>query len=206
MIEKGAPIIIVMPGVVYGPGDPSLIGDMMRFFYSGRMMAVPGTDFTTSYVHVEDVAEGHIVAAEKGVSGESYILTGPSVPLGEIVDFWSQLTGKPAPVLRIPSAYLVPFAPMLGWLNKTFNLPPLFSRESAELLGMKYTASPEKARSQLDWRTRSLQDGMSETFAFIAEDTPSGPVIPDRERRIAGAALLAIAAFLLLWLISRRRS
>ncbi|MGB3716685.1 MAG: NAD-dependent epimerase/dehydratase family protein [Candidatus Promineifilaceae bacterium] len=205
MIEKGAPIIIVMPGTGYGPGDPSLIGDLMRLFYSGRLPAAPAVDFTTSYVHVEDIAEGHIVAAEKGVIGESYILTGPAVPLGEIVDFWSQLTGKPAPVLRIPSGYLLPFAPLMGWLNKTFRLPPLFSREAVELLGMNYTASPEKARSQLGWRTRSLQEGMSETFAYIAETTPVSPAIPERERRIAGAALLATAAFLLFWFIGRRR-
>jgi len=206
MIEKGVPIIIVMPGTGYGPGDPSLIGDLMRLFYAGRLPAVPAPDFTTSYVHVEDIAEGHIVAAEKGVIGESYILTGPSVPLGEIIDFWSQLTGKPAPVLRIPSGALLPFAPLMGWLNKTFNLPPLFSREAVDMLGMKYTASPEKARSQLNWRTRSLQEGMSETFAYISETSPVGPVIRERERRIAGAALLAVAAFILLWLIGRRRS
>jgi dihydroflavonol-4-reductase len=205
MIEKGAPVIIVMPGTGYGPGDPSLIGDLMREFYAGRLPAAPAVDFTTSYVHVEDIAEGHIAAAEKGVIGESYILTGPAVPLGEIVDFWSQLTGKPAPVLRIPSGYLLPFAPLMGWLNKTFRLPPLFSREAVELLGMSYTASPEKARAQLGWRTRSLQEGMSETFAFIAESTPVSPAVPKRERRLAGAALLATAAFLLFWFIGRRR-
>jgi dihydroflavonol-4-reductase len=205
MIDKGTPVIIVMPGTGYGPGDPSLIGDLMRLYYSGRLQAVPAPDFTTSYVHVDDIAEGHIIAAEKGELGESYILTGPAVPLGEIVDFWSQLTGKPAPVLGIPSGYLLPFAPFMGWLNKTFKLPPLFSREAVELLGMRYTASPEKARSELGWRTRSLQEGMSETFAYIAETTPVSPAIPHRERRIVGAALLATAGFLLFWLMGRRR-
>lgn len=206
MIEKGTPIIIVMPGTGYGPGDPSLIGDLMRLFYAGRLLAVPAPDFTTSYVHVDDIAEGHIAAAEKGVVGESYILTGPAVPLGEIVDFWSHLTGRPAPVLRIPSGTLLPFAPLMGWLNKTFNLPPLFSREAVELLNVSYTASPEKARRQLGWRTRSMQEGMSETFAAIAETTPVSPVFTQRERRLAGAALLAMVAFLLFWLFGRKRS
>jgi len=206
MIDKGAPIIIVMPGTGYGPGDPSLIGDLMRLFYAGNLPAVPAPDFTTSYVHVEDIAEGHIIAAEKGVIGESYILTGPAVPLGEIVDFWSQLTGKPAPVIGIPSGYLLPFAPVMGWLNKTFSLPPLFSREAVELLGMNYTASPEKARAQLGWRTRSMQEGMSETFEYIAETTPVSPAIQHRERRIIGAALFATAAFLLFWFVSRRQA
>jgi nucleoside-diphosphate-sugar epimerase len=205
MIEKGTPIIIVMPGTGFGPGDPSLIGDLMRMYHWGRLPVVMAPDFTTSYVHVEDIAEGHILAAEKGVIGESYILTGPSVPLGELVDFWSQLTGKPAPLMGVPSAYLTPFSPLMGWLNKTFKLPPLFSRDALELLGVSYTASPEKARLQLDWRPRTMHEGMSETFEYLAQAEPAAPPIPERERRIVGAALLGMAAFLLVFFLGRRR-
>jgi len=80
LIEKGAPIIIVIPGVAYGPGDHSWIGDLMRTFYIGvPVLAGPDTAFT--YAHVDDIAEGHILAAEKGRIGESYVLAGPAVPL-----------------------------------------------------------------------------------------------------------------------------
>ena len=206
MIERGAPIIILMPGTGYGPGDPSLIGDLMRLFYGGKLPAIPAPDFTTSYVHVDDIAEGHIIAAEKGVLGESYILTGPAVPLGEIIDFWSQLTGKPAPAISLPSGYLLPFAPVMGWLNKTFSLSPVFSREAVELLSASYTASPEKARTKLGWRTRSMQEGMSQTFDYIAETTPVRTPSPQKDRRIAGAILLALAAAILFWLASRQKS
>ena len=206
MIRQGAPIIILMPGTGYGPGDPGLMGDLMRMFYAGNLPFIPAPDFTTSYVHVDDIAEGHIIAAEKGDLGEGYILTGPSVPLGEIIDFWSQLTGKPTPAITIPSGYLLPFAPVVGWLNKTFSLPPYLSREAIELLGSSYTASPDKARAELGWQTRSLQEGMSQKFEFIAETAPVRRPAQQRERRIAGAALLALAAFVLIWLSSRKKS
>jgi dihydroflavonol-4-reductase len=87
LIEAGAPIIIVMPGAVYGPGDTSWLAEAMRLFHRGLMPLVPGPESVVTYAYVDDVAEGHILAAEKGRVGESYILAGPAVPLGEMVDF-----------------------------------------------------------------------------------------------------------------------
>jgi nucleoside-diphosphate-sugar epimerase len=205
LIEKGAPIIILMPGGIYGPGDHSMIGDLMRAYYQGRLPAVPGPDFVHTYAHVEDIAEGHILAAEKGRTGESYILAGPAVPLGEIVDFWAQLTGKPAPLVRVPSSFLQPMAPIMGSLNNTFQLPQMLSRDAIVFLDMTYMTSSEKAREELDWRPRTLQEGMTETFQWIAETYPVKPILPERERKIAGFALLTAAVILLLWLLGRRQ-
>ncbi len=93
LMEKGAPITIVMPGPVYGPGDQSIIADVMRMFYRGFPI-IPGPDTVLTFTHVEDVAEGHLLALEKGRIGETYILTGPAIPLGEMIDFWAHLTGQ----------------------------------------------------------------------------------------------------------------
>jgi nucleoside-diphosphate-sugar epimerase len=205
LIEQGAPIIILLPGVIYGPGDHSLIGQMMELFYRGRMLAIPGPDLTVTYAHVEDIAEGHILAAEKGRVGESYILAGPAVPLGEVVDFWGQLTGGRVPILRVPARLIVPFAPLLSAIGKLVALPPLFSEDGVRLLEMNYMARADKAQVELGWRTRSMQEGMSETFRWIAGTVPAKPTIRDRERKIAGLALLLAAAIFALWLIGRRR-
>ena len=71
MMEKGAPIIIVQPGPAYGPGDHSLIGQQMEAFYRGQMPVVFGPDSTVTYAHVEDIAEGIILAAEKACKHSS---------------------------------------------------------------------------------------------------------------------------------------
>lgn len=206
-IEKGAPVIIVMPGVVYGPGDTSFAADMMRLFYRG-LPVVPGPELTVTYAHVEDVAEGHILAAEKGKIGESYILAGPAIPLGEMVDFWAHLTGKQAPSLRIPSSLLRPFAPVMGALETMIPLPPTFSREAVASLGATYIARSDKARAELGWQTRPLQTGMLETFEWIA-DTEAAQVktavSPTREQKIAKLALSLAFALLLAWLLYGRR-
>jgi nucleoside-diphosphate-sugar epimerase len=206
LIEEGVPITIVMPGGVYGPGDHSLVGTLMENFYWGRMPAVPAPEFTFTYAHVEDIAEGHILAAEKGKVGESYILTGPAVPLGELVDFWGQITGKPAPLLRIPVRFLLPLAPLLGAIESIIPLPELFSQEAITILGVSYLGRADKAREGLGWTNRTMQIGMSETFRWIDEnETPPKPILADRERKVAGLALAAAALVLLLWLLGRRR-
>lgn len=206
LIQKGAPIIIVMPGGVYGPGDASLIGQLMRHFYEGRMPAVLGPETTLTYAHVADVAEGHLLAAEKGKIGQSYILAGPAIPLGEMFDFWAYLTGKPAPMIHIPARLIRPFAPLVGALEGLVPLPEIVSREVVSILGVAYAARSDKARAELGWQTRSLQTGMMETFEWIAQTkAPSAPPVAARERKIAAAALGTAFFLILLYWLSRKR-
>lgn len=206
LIEKGAPITIVMPGAVYGPGDVSNVGELMRWFYRG-MPAVLGPETTITYAHVEDIAEGHVLAAEKGKIGESYILAGPAIPLGEMVDFWAHLTGKRPPDIRLSADWLRPLAPAVGLLSRVLPLPHLFSEEQTAILGASYTARADKAKSELGWQTRPLQTGMLETFNWIAETealAQTGEVIPDKQK-IAGWALGLAALLFVLWLVNGRR-
>ena len=205
LIEKGAPIIIVMPGGVYGPGDTSILAEMMRLFYRG-LPAVPGPETTLTFAHVEDVAEGHLLAAEKGRVGESYILAGPSIPLGEMFDFWSHLTGKPSPTIRIPSQLLRPFAPLMGAIGNVISLPSAFSQEATASLGATYMARSDKAREQLGWQTRPLQTGMLETFDWIAETESKQPsIFQGNEKKVAAVAFGTAVILFLAWLLSNQR-
>ena len=204
LIEKGAPITIVLPGAVYGPGDTSSIGEMMREFYRG-MPLLPGPEMTLTYAHVEDIAEGHLLAAEKGKPGESYILAGPAIPLGEMIDFWGHLTGKSTPLVRIPAKFVTPFAPLVGTLSKTLPLPDVYSEDAVNILGTTYIARSDKARAELGWTTRPLQTGMLETFEWIKETEPSQEVESNYEKQLAGLAIVAAIALLALWLLGRRR-
>ena len=201
LIEEGAPITIAMPGAVYGPGDHSVVGQMMEQYYRG-MPVLAGPETTLTYAHVEDVAEGIVLAAEKGEPGEAYIIAGPAVPLGEMVDFWSYLTGKPLPPIRVPARFLKPLAPVVGALDTVLPLPDPYSEEAVRSLGATYMARADKARTELGWRPRPLQAGMLETFEWIENTTPP-PLIPERERKAAGLALLAAAGLFVVWLLSR---
>jgi dihydroflavonol-4-reductase len=201
LIEEGAPIIIVMPGGAYGPGDHSFLGQLMTMFYRG-VPVVTGPETAFTYAHVEDIAEGIVLAAEKGELGETYILAGPAAPLGEIVDFWSYLTGKPAPLVRVPSAVINKLAPLMDAVGSVVPLPRMFAGETLRSAGATYIASAAKARAELGWKPRPLQAGMMETFDWIAANSPPPP-LDARQRRLAGVALLAAAALFIAWLFSR---
>lgn len=205
LIKKGAPVIIAMPGPVYGPGDQSIIADMMRLFYRG-FPAVPGPETVSTFTHVDDVAEGHILAAEKGRIGESYILTGPAIPLGEMMDFWAHLTGKSAPAISLPSPLLRATSPLVGAAGSFTDLNSAFSREGAAFVGGTYMARSDKARSELGWSTRSLQTGMLETFQWIAEteDDRKTDIVRRREEKLAALVLVSAIILFIAWIFTRR--
>ena len=208
LIRQGAPIIMVMPGGVYGPGDTSQIGELMRRFYLRQppFPFLPAPTTTLTYAHVEDVALGHILAAERGRLGQSYILAGPAVPLGEMVDFWARLTGKRPPLFHLPAGLLRPFAPLMGVLNKVVALPGVFSAEATALAGATYIARADKAQKELGWQTRSLQRGMLESLGHIAAEAAEHPMPISREREYATLALGGAAVLALVWWFWGRRS
>jgi len=207
LIEKGAPIIILMPGAVYGPGDKSLVGHFMHYFYRGLFPILPGPELTLCYTHVDDVVEGHILAAEKGKAGESYFLTDRIATLAEITQVWAQILGKRPPLLYVPGRYVKPFAPLMAALSSVVTIPPILSRDAIAILEATYIARSDKARSQLGWQTRPLIDGMRETFEWIAQTTQPVQINipPARRRQIAAIALGAALGLLSIWLLRRRR-
>ncbi|MBP6015633.1 MAG: NAD-dependent epimerase/dehydratase family protein [Candidatus Promineofilum sp.] len=203
LILQGAPIIIVMPGGVYGPGDNSWLVEIMRLFYRGLLPVLPGPETIITYAYVDDVAEGHILAAEKGRLGQSYILAGPAIPLSEMVDFWAQLTGKARPVARIPARYARGLAPVAGRAQSIFSLHEAFSGALFRTLGATYAGRSDKARAELGWRPRPIQTGMLETFEWIAATEPDAA--DGREKQVAGFILIAALALLVGWLLNRRQ-
>jgi dihydroflavonol-4-reductase len=205
MLEKGAPIIIVMPGAVYGPGGRGLITDMMRIFYR-RYPVVAGADTVLTFAHVEDIAEGHVLAAEKGHVGETYILTGPAVSLADMLDFWTYLTGVKAPQIRLPAGFVRAFPLLMTLLGSLTGLKAAFSREAAQVAGKTFIARSEKARNELGWQTRPLQGGMLKTLDWIAEtETDRRQQVRRREQQLGGLALLTAGLLTAAWLYSRRR-
>src|SRR5215208_1523539 len=81
-IAHGLPLVIVMPGLIYGPGDTSTLRDNIISFLKGRLPALPD-QAGNCWAHVEDIVQGHILAMEKGKPGESYIIAGERVTFTE---------------------------------------------------------------------------------------------------------------------------
>lgn len=206
LIERGAPIIILMPGIVYGPDDPSMIGQLMRLYYQGLLPIFPAPDMKLTFAYVDDVAEGHISAAEKGVPGQSYHLAGPAMSLREATMIWAKVSGRRPPFFYVPAAMLKPLAPVVYALERVAPLPELISGEAVSMLDASYLGSAEKAQRELGWTTRPPEEGFRQTFDAIAVSSRSLSLNLDGvgRRRLAFFALTAGLAVLSVWMFWKK--
>ena len=118
MIEEGLPLVVVMPSVVYGPGDQSPLHDAFIQYLQGRLPAVPkGTRYC--WAHVDDIARGHVLAMEKGRPGESYILAGEPYGFIEALELAEGITGVKAPRVHLPAAPVRAVAALVERLERT---------------------------------------------------------------------------------------
>lgn len=102
--REGLPLVIVLPGAVYGEGDPSVLGLSFERLAGGTFPATisGAADYTLTYVHVDDVVRGIQLAHEKGRVGESYILAGEVMSFGEMVRCVTEIASSSPPAREIP--------------------------------------------------------------------------------------------------------
>jgi nucleoside-diphosphate-sugar epimerase len=164
MIAAGLPLVIVMPGVIYGPGDTSTIRTTFIQYLQRKLPAIPArTAF--SWAHVDDIARGHILAMEQGVAGESYIIAGPTHTVVEAMQTAQNITGVPAPRIHVSSAVMKAMAAAMSVVEKVVPVPDDYSSEYLRInAGVTYIGSNAKARRELDYSPRSLEDGLRETL------------------------------------------
>jgi dihydroflavonol-4-reductase len=154
-IRRGVPVMIAQPSQVYGPGDHSEIGGMLRQAADGMLRARVLPRAGVCLVHVEDLADGILRVHDAGRIGESYVLAGECIRLGELADRVARIAGRRPPRLSVPTALLRAMAPVLDLLART-NL-----RETVRTGdGVTFWASSEKARRELGWTQRPLDDGL----------------------------------------------
>ena len=102
-IADGAPIIIVQPGVTYGPGDHSAIGQQLHQAYLGTAAFIALGSTGISPVHVEDLSAGILAALDRGQLGRTYALGGPNVRLKDAMGIAARAAGHGPPRLNVPT-------------------------------------------------------------------------------------------------------
>lgn|SRR5574341_1222236 len=160
-IEEGLPLIIVMPGVTYGPGDTSTLRRNFIDFLQGRLPVIPAKT-ALCFAHVDDIAHGHILAMEKGLLGETYIIAGEPSTVQNAFQLASHLTGKPA-----PRAIPYQMVKALSVLVRPFDLflPETYTSEGLRVIaGVTYIGDNHKARRFLGYNPRPLREGLESTL------------------------------------------
>jgi len=163
-IAKGAPVIIVQPGGVYGPDDPSELGNMIDQARTGKlkMRLFPEAGF--NFIYVEDVADGILLAYDKGRIGEAYNIAGEKATMGDLVDKTAELSGRKPPRATMPPALMkmaIPVGPVVGRL---MGFPPNLGELIKTSDGVTFWMTDQKARDELGFKFRDLDTGLRQTL------------------------------------------
>ena len=163
IIAAGLPLVIVQPGLIYGPGDTSSLRVALRDFLHGRLPMLP-TQTAFCWSHVDDIVQGHILAMEKGKIGENYYICGEPYKIVDAYKLASQVSGKRAPMT-------VPYQMMkiLSVLVKPFDaiLPDAYTSEGLRVVaGVTYWGDNSKAKRDLGYNPRPVSEGWVETVKY----------------------------------------
>ena len=165
LIAEGLPCVIVQPGGVYGPGDTSSIGELLNQFLAGKMPLIPFPDLGICLSHVEDIATGILLGLDKGRPGEAYVISGPASTVREAIGVVADVTGKKAPKRAIPVGLMkamIPIGPLVG---KMMGQPPNLRELISSADGCTFWASYDKAKRELGYEPRGLEEGLRATLA-----------------------------------------
>ena len=164
-------VVLVNPSTPVGPGDlkPTATGKIVVDFLSGKMPAFLDTGL--NLVPVEDVAHGHLLAEEKGVDGELYILGHLNMSLKEILEMLAGITGLAAPKVQIP----YPVAYAVGLLDTlvegyALNREPRVPLEGVKMAKKKMYFDAQKARDRLGFRPGSVQDALTRAVEWFVRE------------------------------------
>jgi dihydroflavonol-4-reductase len=167
--QHGLPAVIVNPSTPVGPGDvkPTPTGRMIVEAASGKMPAFVDTGL--NIVHVDDVAAGHLLAEERGVVGERYILGGEDLSLGEILRRIALLTGRKPPTISIPIPAIWPIAIGAEAWAQISGKEPFVTRDGLRMARKKMFFSSAKAAHDLEYRARPAQDALADAVAYFRQ-------------------------------------
>lgn len=157
-IARGAPVVIVQPGGIYGRGDHSEISGMLERGVRGRRVLLPFGSVGVNWAFVGDVVEGMLLAHDRGRVGESYVLGGELETLRGAVEQAFAAGGRRARIVPVPTwavRVLTPLGPVLG-----VSVADLVSGSD----GVTYWGRDDKARRELGYAPRNLADGLLEAF------------------------------------------
>lgn len=177
-IETGAPLSVVYPGVIYGPGEMTEGNLVVRHLLDlahGRLPALLGRpERRWNYVFVDDVAAGVVAALERAAPGSRYVLGGENVTSAEFYRLAAELGNIKVPTARMPDLVAkAAGAAMKAWARATGGVPRL-TPDLVEIYRHDWAYDSAHARAELGYQPRPFARGLAETLAWLRA-TPEWP-------------------------------
>ncbi len=167
---EGLPAVIVNPSTPIGPRDvrPTPTGRIIVEAATGRMPAFVDTGL--NLVHVDDVAEGHLLALERGRIGERYILGGQDVSLAEMLSEIARLTGRKPPGIELPTAPLYPLAVLAEAVAQVTGKEPFLTVDALKMARHHMFFSSAKAERELGYQARPFVEALKDALDWFRHE------------------------------------
>jgi len=170
--EEGLPATIVNPSTPVGPGDikPTPTGKLILDAAAGKIPAFVDTGL--NWVHVDDVAMGHLLALENGKFGERYILGNENFSMKVLLEKIASITGKPAPKIQLPHNFVLPIAYVSEWwanLTKS-KKEPMATVSGVKLSKKKMYFSVDKAKKELGYKPKDVMIALNDAIDWYKKN------------------------------------
>ncbi len=163
-VAEGMPIVSVMPSGIFGADDPHF-GPVVQTFLKGKLKVWAGGQRITGIVHVDDLVDAMLLAAEKAAPGEHYILSTGDLSTEEMFAFLSRETGIPSPweapewLVRLAGNLLDPIGRLFSWQ------PPISRERVHYIYDRCVRVDGSKARRELGWQPRSVEQTLKDLLS-----------------------------------------
>jgi dihydroflavonol-4-reductase len=189
-VRGGLDAVIVNPVAVLGPHDYRLseMGELIRMYARQAMPA--GVDGRYDFVDVRDVAAGHLLAAERGRTGESYLLSGARMTVREVMRILAEESGRRPPAFFLPlpvAASIAAFAPIF---EKVTGRRALLTPYSVHTISVDFEIRDRKAREELGYTSIPVEQSLRDAWVWMTGDPDSPlnrPIQPSRPGRVAAS-------------------
>jgi dihydroflavonol-4-reductase len=168
-VERGQDVVIVNPTTPVGPWDakPTPTGEIIVRFLTGRMPAYVDTGLNV--VAVRDVAAGHVLAYERGVAGERYILGNENLTLRALLDRLATITGRPAPKLRLPRVIPLAYAAIGEYVLAPMGVRPDVALDGVRMAKQRMFYTAEKAVRELGLPQSPVSNALADAVTWFQE-------------------------------------
>ena len=165
--QDGLPAVVVNPAAPVGPRDikPTPTGKMILDAAAGRVPAYIDTGL--NIVHVDDVAEGHALALERGRIGERYVLGGENLLLKDLLALVANVVGRRPPRIELPEAVVWPAAWLMEGFARVTGIPPMMTRDHIKMARHKMFYSSDKAKRELGYASRPVRSAIEDAVSWF---------------------------------------
>jgi len=170
-IRDGMDVVIVNPTRIYGPGilgDSNGVTRMIRDYMKGRWHIIPGNGRSKgNYVYIDDVVDGHILAMEKGRTGEGYLLGGSDLSFNEFFSILREVSGSHYFLVKIPLFIGISIAAVMLAVAKLTGRKPMITPGLLKRYSHHWAVSSEKAKAELDYNPVDFRMGLQRTLEWM---------------------------------------